>query len=63
MNASVDGTGFLLPGRKSRQLEMTWRMDVFTAMLDYGVETSLQADGAVRKASVISACKSWVFPV
>lgn len=63
MNANVDGTGFLLPDRKSRQLEMTWRIEVFTAVLDYGVKTSLQADGAVRRASVISGCESWVFPV
>lgn len=43
-------TGLLLPVRKSGQLEMTWWLEVLGAMLNYGVKTSLQADGAVRKA-------------
>lgn len=61
MNANVDVTGLLLPAGNSCQLEATWWIEVLGAVLNYGVKTSLQADGAMRKASVISGCKSRCF--
>jgi len=54
MNAKVGVTGLLLQARKSYQLEMTWWIEVLGAVLNYVLKTSVQADGAVRKLSVIS---------